>query len=90
MKHKAMIVTRTMIKNVREEAGLGVPPDTFNASETINSVIKAHVSYKPSQLMEFVDKLKELIDEQEKEVEQAVIGRGKYRIRDEYAQSGSE
>ena len=35
--------------------------------------------------MEFVGKLKELIDEQEKEVERAVIGRGKYRIREEYA-----
>ena len=35
-----------------------------NANETINSVFKAHVNYKPSQLMEFVEKLKELIDEQ--------------------------
>ena len=69
LQHKAHIMKPTMIKSIREEAGLGTPPKPFttNASETINSVIKAHVSYKPSQLMKFVEKLKELVDEQERE-----------------------
>ena len=46
VKHKASIVKGTMLKNVREEAGLGVPPEPFttNASETINSVIKVHAN----------------------------------------------
>ena len=87
LQYKASVMKTTMIKSIREEACLGIPPEPFttNASETINSVIKVHVSYKPSQLMEFVGKLKELIDEQEREVERAVIRRGKYRLKEEYA-----
>ena len=74
---------RTMMKPVHEEAGLGSPPEPFttNASETINSIIK---SYKPNQLTELTEKLREAIDEQEREVEKAVIGRGKFRFKEEY------
>ena len=74
----------TMIKSIHEEACLGIPPEQFttNASETVNSVIKAHVSYKPSQLMEFIGKLRELVDEQEREIERAVIKRGKYQLKE--------
>lgn len=87
VQYKAATMRSTMIKNVREEAGLGVPPDPFstNASETVNSIIKAHTLYKSSQLMELVGKLKEVIDEQEREVERAVIGRGKYEFKEEYS-----
>ena len=34
--------------------------------------------------MELTEKLREVIDEQEKEVERAIIGRGKYRFKEEY------
>ena len=69
------IIMQTMMKPVCEEDGLGSPPEPFttNASETVNSIIKSHVSYKPSQLMELTEKLREAIDEQEREVERAVI-----------------
>ena len=79
-------IMQTMMKPVREEAGLGSPPEPFttNASETVNSIIKSHVSYKPNQLMELTEKLREAIDEQEREVERAVIGRGKFRFKEEY------
>lgn len=52
VKYKLSTMKSTMIKSVREEAGLGVPPEPFstNASETVNSVIKAHVLYKANQL----------------------------------------
>ena len=78
IRNKATIIRQTMLKPVREEAGLGSPPEPFttNASEAVNSIIKSHVSYRKSQLMELTEKLKEVIDEQEKEVERAVIGRG--------------
>ena len=87
LQYKALVMKTTMIKSIREEACLGLPPEPFttNASETINSVIKAHVNYKPGQLMEFVGKLKELIDEQEREIEKAVIKRGKYRLKEAYS-----
>ncbi len=45
----------------------------------VNSIIKSHVQYKSNQLMDFVGKLKEVIDEQQKEI---VICRGKYRFKD--------
>ena len=59
---------------------------TTGATEkSLHSVIKAHVMYKHSQLMEFVNHLKDVIDEQEREVERAVIKRGKFRFKEEYS-----
>ncbi len=39
-KNKVDVICRSMLKPVREEAGLGSPPDRFytNASETVNSI----------------------------------------------------
>ena len=84
-RNKMTTIMQTMMKPVREEAGLGSPPEPFttDASKTVNSIIKSHVSYKPSQLMELTEKLREAIDEQEREVERAVIGRGKFRFKEE-------
>ena len=81
VQNKVNSIKATMLKTVRVEAGLGSPPQPFttNASETTNSVIKAHVLYKHSKLMEFVNHLKDVIDEQEREVERAVIRRGKLK-----------
>ena len=86
VQNKTTTIMRSMMKPVREEAGLGSPsePFTTNASETVNSIIKSHVSYKPSQLVELTEKFKEAIDEHEREMERAVIGRGKFQFREEY------
>ena len=83
---KAETVRTTMLKSVREEAGLGCPPDQFttNSSEAVNSVIKKHMNFKSHQLVDFVQHMKEVVDEQDREVERAVIGRGKYRFRQKY------
>ena len=43
------------------------------------------VCYKSNQLCDFVAELKQAIDEQEREIERAVIGCGKYRFREQYA-----
>lgn len=44
-----------MLQPICEEAGLGSLPVSFytNASETINSVIKAKVQYKRNELPQF-------------------------------------
>lgn len=55
-----------------------------NASECVNSVIKVKVQYKKSELPQFISKLHELCEEQEREVERAVLQRGKYRLRPQY------
>ena len=84
--HKVEVIEQTMLKPIREDALLGCPPCSFttNASETANSIIKNKVDYKQSQLLEFVEKLKQVIDDQEKEVEKAVIQRGKYRFKSQF------
>ena len=75
-----------MLSPVREDAGLGVPPSAFttNASESITAMLKRKVNYKKSELVAFIQHLKELIEEQQRELERAVIRRGKYEFREEY------
>jgi len=75
-----------MLRPIPEDAGLGVPPSTFttNASESINAMLKRKVKYKRSELVAFIQHLRELIDEQQRDLERAVIKRGKYELRDEY------
>ena len=87
LQYKADIMKHTMLRPVREEAGLGSPPQTFttNASEAVNSVIKNQVGYKSHQLIQFVDHLKAVVDEQYREIERAIIGRGKYRLKKQYS-----
>ena len=84
--HKVEMITSGMLQPVREDAGLGCPPASFttNACESLNAVLKRKVNYKKNELPAFVDHLKSLIDEQERELERAVIGRGKYRFRREF------
>ena len=86
MAKKAPLIRDTMLRSVREECGLGCPPDIFttNASESVNAILKHKVDYKKNELPVFIDKVKELVKEQQREVERAVIGRGKYQFREEY------
>ena len=86
MASKASVIHDTMLHCVREECGLGCPPDIFttNASESVNAVLKRKVDYKRNEPPVFIDKLKEFVQEQLREVERAVIGRGKYRFKEQY------
>ena len=86
MANKVPVIRNTMLRSVREECGLGCQPQIFttNASESINAVLKNKVNYKRNELPDFIGKLKEVIAEQQREVERAVIGRGKYRFRQQY------
>ena len=44
----AAVIRDTMLRSIREECGLGCPPDIFttNTSESINAVLKRKVNYK--------------------------------------------
>ena len=85
-RYKADNIVSGMLKPVREEAGLGLPPSSFttNACESINAMLKRKVEYKKNELPTFMNHLKQLAEEQEREVERAVIGRGKYKFVKEY------
>ena len=80
--YKTALMKKTMSRTARCKAGLGDPPRVFttNASESINSVLKNKVDYKKNDLPVFLDKLKSVINEQEREMERAIIGRGKYQL----------
>ena len=84
--HKVQSIITGMLRSVREEAGLGNPPQIFttNASESLNAMLKRKVNYKKNDLPHFVEYFKQFIDEQERELERAVIGRGKYKFRKEF------
>ena len=84
--NKAEVLKSSAIKPVREQAGLGSPPDLFstNASESVNNVIKSKVDYKKNELYKFIEKMQCLVNDQDLEVERAVCCRGKYRFRPQY------
>ena len=79
--HKCDTVVASLLRPIREQAGLGYPPEQFttNASESINALLKNKVD-KRNELPDFLTKLKEVVDEQDEEVSRAVIGKGKYVI----------
>jgi hypothetical protein len=84
--YKALEIVSGMLKPLRIDAGLGSPPAHFttNSSESINAILKRKKDFKNNELPEFVRKLKELIDEQERELERAVAGRGKFQFCEEF------
>ena len=79
-------VVNCMLQDVREKAGLGSPPTPYytNEVESKNKLLKEEVEYKSSQLPEFLEKMKRLMEGQKQEIERAIIGSGEYRLRKEY------
>ena len=86
IKYEYNVFKDTMLKPVREKAGLGSPPPQFsaNASECVNAILKSKVDYKCSELPVFIEKLKELASDQRKEFERAIVNQGNYKLRDHY------
>ena len=82
MLHKSAVVKHGLSRSNRHKAGLGDPPSTFttNASESINALLENKMDYKKHELPVFLDKLKEVIEEQERELERAVVDSGKYQF----------
>lgn len=76
--YKGCLLKKKMLKPVRTKAGLGSQPLQFttNASESMNAVLKRKVDYKKSELPAFLDELRKVIDEQEHELERAIINKG--------------
>ena len=65
---------------------MGCPPLPYytNEVESKNKILKDEVEHKRSELPDFVDKMRTLLEEQRNEIERALIGTGEYRIKDEY------
>ena len=69
---------KKMLKPLRVKAGLGDKPSMFttNASESMNAVLKRKVDYKKNELPDFLEQLRKVIDEQQRELERAIISIG--------------
>ena len=83
--NKRSVILKTMLLPVRQNAGLGLHPEPFytNSSECINNVLKVKMDYKRNELCQFVEKLHQLVDDQQQEVEKALVGIGKYNLSSE-------
>ena len=85
-KNKAADFCTGALKGIRELAGLGSPPTSFytNPNESMNSALKEKTNYTKMQWPEFNERMKAFVKGQQEEVEKAVVGGGKYELRDEY------
>ena len=86
LNHKVPVIQQSILRSVREECGLGSPPSQFttNACKTANSMLKSQTNYTRTEMFKFLDKLKQLIYEQDHDIERAIIGWGKYELRPQY------
>jgi hypothetical protein len=84
--NKVDVIKNSMLRPIREDCGLGNPPNIFttNPSESMNALLKRKVDFKRSELPLFIEKIKEVVTEQQKEVERAIINRGKYQFQTDY------
>ena len=80
--NKASVFKESMIKPVREKAGLGSPPKQYhnNCPECINDVIKMKVGRKQSPLDDICGKIKSLVQDQQNHLIRAGTRRGEYRL----------
>jgi len=78
MVHGDQAFSGAMLKSVREASGMGHPLDTFytNNVESVTCIIKHKINYKTCEWSDFCKLARELVEEQEIEIEKADIGFG--------------
>lgn len=79
-------IKSTMIRSIREAAGLGDPPSEYctNESEAINSALKQFLAFKKSDWPVFNEKMRKFVSALEEEVCKSIIGLGQYSLKEEY------
>ena len=75
-------VQTSMLKPHRVHVGLGDSLDPYytNDVESFNKVIKKQVKYKAQELPQFISLMSEMVENQKKEIEKAIVNMGEYRI----------
>ena len=84
--NKLQALESSMLKSIRQASGLGNPPEPFytNDVESVNRVIKRKTNYKTSDWPDFCKLAREIVDDQEAEIEKAIIGVGEYKFSNGY------
>ena len=69
-----------MLPNVHTKAGLGCLPAPYytNEVESKNKILKDEVKHRHTELPDFVEKVRALLEEQRLEIENAIVGTGQY------------
>ena len=75
---------RELVDILRDNVAAGRNTWTNNNAETINSVIKKYVSWKPSQLQELINTLKEIVVAQHIDANRALCGRSEFMLEPAY------
>ena len=88
--YKAEDMSNTMIKSVRNAAGLSSSDGSTkrfytNASESLNQMLKDKVNYKASHLHNFIDEMSDFVKRQENDMKKAVCRAGDWRLRLDYS-----
>ena len=85
-KCKKDVIKGSALCLVCEKSGLGNPPELFitNTSKSIDVFIKSKVDYRMCELNKFINKMKCLVIDQQREVEQAIGHQGKYTLCSKY------
>ena len=86
-RYKAEDFRQSTLRSLREDVGLGSPPAAFytNDSESINALLKESLGYKKQQWGIFNEKMKNLVQQQQREVEKAIIGYGENKLRPQFS-----
>jgi len=79
---KVEVIRDMMLRPVRKNVGWEI--HQIFSQLTLVKALMLLLEFKKSELPVFVDKMKEIVGEQQKEVEGAVIDRGKYCLESEY------
>jgi hypothetical protein len=80
----------SMIRPVRTEAGLGNPPVEYtnNDPESANFLIKHGLHFNAQKPHQFIEKIKDIVETQQRNEDRAVYGKGQYRLRKEFQHLG--
>jgi len=84
--HKSEEIVSSMLRPIREAAGLGCPPSPYytNDSECINSVMHGKTKYRASQWDQFNTSMQELVHQSFQILELAVLDKGAARFKAMY------
>lgn len=79
-----------VLNHVRVEAGLGNPPTEYinNDPESANFMIKHGLHFCEQKPHEFIAKIKDIVETQQRNEDRAVFGKGPYRLRKEFVHLG--
>ena len=96
LKDKAEVIRESATADIRSMCGLGFPPKVYtqNASESMNRLVKAEedakLAKKADGLLPSIERIRAEVKRQNDEQFLAVIGRGEYRLTNEFSFLGVE